>query len=114
MQLSEPTADIYDFRGSIEYAYDGDQTANSEFDNEDLGNSQFIPRGSTVKFSGKVYALVVYTGDETKLMQNLGTSRSKLSFMQLRIIYGLTFNFFAFALFVFVSALVNGLLTKSM
>lgn len=32
-----------------------------------LDLKQFLPRGSTLRDSGDVYGLIVYTGEETKL-----------------------------------------------
>lgn len=74
LQVPEPNIDIYDFKGSLL-----PDEIELDLEAEDLSNVQFIPRGSTIKFSGQVYALIVYTGIETKLMQNLGTQKSKRS-----------------------------------
>lgn len=67
-----------------------------------------------MKFSGCIYALVVYTGVDTKLMQNLGNYKFKRSQMQSRVSHALIFNFFCLAFFVFVSSLWNGLATRDM
>ena len=67
--MPEPTVDLYDFKGNIEFTYDNEQADERA---EDLGNTQFIPRGSVIKNSGEIAVMVVYTGNETKLMQNLG------------------------------------------
>eukprot|EP00354_Favella_ehrenbergii_P007119 CAMPEP_0170458402 /NCGR_PEP_ID=MMETSP0123-20130129/5379_1 /TAXON_ID=182087 /ORGANISM="Favella ehrenbergii, Strain Fehren 1" /LENGTH=219 /DNA_ID=CAMNT_0010722529 /DNA_START=263 /DNA_END=922 /DNA_ORIENTATION=+ len=81
LSVPEPNPDIYDFKGSIQYSFTGSDEG-EEFDNEDMTNLQFVPRGSTIKFSGQLYAMVVYTGLETKLMQNLGSYTFKRSRMQ--------------------------------
>jgi len=65
----EPHKDIYKFEASIS------KGGNSQ----ELDLKQFIPRGSTVKNSDNVYALVVYTATDTKLALNEGKYRSKIS-----------------------------------
>jgi magnesium-transporting ATPase (P-type) len=39
-------------------------------DNTVLSSNQFIPRGSTIQHAKDVYAVVAFTGEETKLMLN--------------------------------------------
>lgn len=41
--------------------------------------NQFLHRGAMIKNSGSVYALVVYTGKQTKLLMNLGQYSFKQS-----------------------------------
>ena len=64
--LDQPNPDIYDFVANMQFKFEGKDKNIREKD--DLGNLQFIPRGSTIKFSGHVHAFVSYTGVETKLM----------------------------------------------
>lgn len=113
IRIPEPNNDIYDFKGAIEYAYTGADDGNQD-DIEDVTNLQFVPRGSTVKFSEQVYGLVVYTGVETKLMQNLGSYRFKRSRMQQRIGYALMFNLCILVMLITISSIWNGIMTKDM
>ena len=71
MFIPEPTTNLYDFKGSIDFNYASNDGVGDRA--EDLGNTQFIPRGSVIKNSGNISCMVVYTGQETKLMQNLGS-----------------------------------------
>ena len=64
-----PHKDIYKFDATIKK---GEET-------QTLDLKQFIPRGSMVKNSDNVYALVVYTATDTKLALNEGKYRSKIS-----------------------------------
>lgn len=57
--------------------------------------------------------MVVYTGVETKLMQNLGSYKFKRSRMQERVRDTLACNLCTLILMVFISSLWNGLKTKS-
>ena len=45
----------------------------------DLELKNFIPRGSVLKNSENVYAVVLYTGIDTKLVQNQGKYKFKIS-----------------------------------
>ncbi len=59
-----PHKDIYKFEGVMK-----DQASNKE---NTIELKQFIPRGAIVENSVDVYALIVYTGVETKLVLNQG------------------------------------------
>jgi magnesium-transporting ATPase (P-type) len=60
----------------------------------DVGLDQFIPRGSKVANSGKLYLLVLYTGAETKIIQNQGTYKFKKSFSERVVNIYLAWNVF--------------------
>ena len=45
----------------------------------DLDLTQFIPRGTIVRNSGKIYTVVVYTGKDTKIIMNNGKYKFKKS-----------------------------------
>lgn len=45
----------------------------------DLDLKQFVPRGAHVRNSGHLYLLVLYTGNDTKLILNQGSYRFKQS-----------------------------------
>ena len=65
-----------------------------------------------MKYSGTVLALVVYTGKETKLMQNLGNYKLKRSQMERRVSFSLLFNLVCFFLFILVSSVWHGIATS--
>ena len=104
-----PTTDLYDFKGSIEFTYDD---PNSEERAEDLSNTQFIPRGSVIRNSGEIACLVVYTGQETKLMQNLGSYTFKRSEMEKRIGMTLIFNLLLLFCFIVTCTIWNFIQTE--
>jgi magnesium-transporting ATPase (P-type) len=45
----------------------------------DIDLTQFIPRGTIVRNSGKIYMIVVYTGRDTKIIMNNGKYKFKKS-----------------------------------
>jgi len=65
----DPMKDIYKF--DAELKKDGTS--------QTLDLKQFIPRGSMVKNSNTIYAMVIYTSVETKLALNEGKYRTKIS-----------------------------------
>ena len=105
--VPQPTADIYDFKGSLDCTFDSPE---SEVAATDLMNLQFIPRGSVIKNSGKTHCIVVYTGKETKLMQNLGNYNFKRSAMEKRV--GTTFliNLLILVVFIIIASICNAVL----
>ena len=56
IEIPLPTKELYDFNGQI--------NTDKEFN---ISGVQFIPRGSVLRNSGSIHAVVVYTGVETKL-----------------------------------------------
>jgi magnesium-transporting ATPase (P-type) len=58
----------------------------------DLDLKQFIPRGAIIKNSSDVFAMVVYTGTETKLALNEGKYRAKISSFAKKLNLVLVFN----------------------
>lgn len=46
---------------------------------DDLDLKQFIPRGAIIKNSSDIFAMVAYTGPDTKLVMNQGQYRAKIS-----------------------------------
>lgn len=71
-----PNKEIYTFQGSIELAEEaGGATL-------PLENNQFLPRGSFLVNTEWIIGAIVYTGVETKIMQNVnGVSRRKITKM---------------------------------
>lgn len=66
-----PNKDIYKFEGTLKNPQSGEVLT--------LDLKQFIPRGAFVKDSSNVYALVVYTGKDTKQVLNQGEYKFKIS-----------------------------------
>ena len=67
----DPMKNLYKFDGIVKEA--GNNIENS------IDLKSFIPRGSTVKNSEDVYAIVMYTGKDTKLSLNEGKYNFKIS-----------------------------------
>ena len=78
VSVSEPSPSLFDFEGSISLdASPGIAHA--------LSLDNLLLRGSRVKNTDWVFALVLYTGDDTKLVLNLRPPPSKRSHVELRL-----------------------------
>ena len=82
LEYIQPCKDIYTFNGKL-------QLGNQE---TVLDMEQFIPRGATIKNSKNVYALVIYTGRETKLVMNQGQYEFVISRLMYQLNIILLFN----------------------
>ena len=86
----EPNKDLYYFYGRLAYAtkeglLESDKSANCTkptflaggVEKEEVDLNSFLHRGAIIRNSGKVLALVVYTGTDTKLIKNFGNYKFK-------------------------------------
>ena len=105
-----PTLDLYDFKGAISLNHH-DASKDSEVPEELLG-AQFIPRGSTIKATGEISAIAVYVGQETKVMQNLGSYKFKRSASEKRIFTTYIVNLLCLVSFVLMGFSWNYKATK--
>ena len=111
MFIPEPTTNLYDFKGSIDFNYASNDGVGDRA--EDLGNTQFIPRGSVIKNSGNISCMVVYTGQETKLMQNLGSYIFKRSEQEKRTGVTLLVNLGILVTFIITCTIWNFVQTET-
>ena len=65
------------------YKFEGNITFNMTEETYSLDHNQLLIRGSSLKNTEWVYGLVVYTGHETKIMQNSSKSRTKFSRLEI-------------------------------
>ena len=71
---TEPIPDLYSFDADLKLVYEDRQAPLI-----DLDLKQFVPRGAHVRNSRCLYLLVLYTGNDTKLILNQGKYRFKQS-----------------------------------
>jgi phospholipid-translocating ATPase len=82
-----PDKELYFFFGQIIFGDSGRQTDRKIINEEagacenelkeDLDINQFLHRGALIRNSGRVLALVVYTGKDSKLVMNFGSYKFK-------------------------------------
>ena len=71
---TDPIPDLYTFNADLKLVYSDKQAPLI-----DLDLKQFVPRGAHVRNSEYIYLLVLYTGNDTKLILNQGSYRFKQS-----------------------------------
>lgn len=92
-----PDKNIYKFDGQVKGS-DGDA----------LQLQNFVPRGSVLKFSDEVYAMVLYTGVETKQVLNQGQYKHKISQLQREVNKYMAISFVVIlVIMIFMSQVMN-------
>eukprot|EP00347_Sterkiella_histriomuscorum_P009146 403342344 len=102
IEYEPPTKNLYEFNCLI-------RLNNSEKQISKLDLNQFIHSGSVLKNSGKVLALVLYTGKDTKIIMNQGKYIYKQSILERQHNIILMINL---AIILSVSAIMSGRLFK--
>eukprot|EP00347_Sterkiella_histriomuscorum_P003081 403365663 len=103
IECEQPNRNLYQFRGILKY-----ETQEKE-QSFDLDLKQFIHSGSTMKNTGKVLALVLYTGKQTKILMNQGKYHYKQSVLERQLNIILIVNL---AIILSVAAIMSGRLYK--
>lgn len=83
-----PNACLEKYRGTMHLGYQQESTS--------LSNDNIILRGCTLRNTAYVHGLVVFTGNDTKLMQNSGESRFKRTTIDQKM------NFLVAIIFIFL------------
>jgi magnesium-transporting ATPase (P-type) len=82
LKYQQPSKSIFEFEASLKI----------DTDTKEVQLDQFLYKGAKLKNSGEVYALVCYTGSESKQMLNSGRYHFKMSRMEKVINYCILFN----------------------
>ena len=75
-QCEEPNPNLYSFKGTLSVYGDG---ASQPLERVALDVENVVLRGMSLKNTGYIYGLVIYTGHETKVMMNSAESKYKKS-----------------------------------
>ena len=78
---TSPLENLYKFDGKLVI----NQSSKNESQTYNLSIDQFLHRGGTIKNSTAVYAMVIYTGIDTKLILNLGKYSMKISTLEVNL-----------------------------
>ena len=79
-----------------------------------LTEKQFIPRGSFLKDSDYIYCIAVYTGDDTKLQQNIGKYQYKRSIIHSRLNRVFFYTFIGLTVGISICCMYNRLWTQEL
>lgn len=100
-----PHANLYSYQGNLKY-YDSNGSGEKE---EPITINNILLRGCSLRNTKWVIGIVVFTGDDTKIMMNAGVTPTKQSRMSRELNYYVVLNFILLFVICFVSGLVNGL-----
>lgn len=107
-----PTKNMYFYEGQIELTKERRSKATKSREREykkkcvEVDIRMFLHRGAVLRNSGSVFALVVQTGKDTKVIQNQGSYKTKFSYVEQMTNYFLGVNF---ATMLFGAALACGM-----
>lgn len=106
IECDSPNPNLYSFKGVMHYP-NYQQTEQEKLESITIDNALF--RGSTLRNTKWVIGIVLYTGSETKIMLNSGTTPTKKSRITKELNLSVYINFiFMFALCL-VSGIINGI-----
>ncbi|KAG7797161.1 hypothetical protein KL929_002867 [Ogataea haglerorum] len=108
LESEGPKANLYNYQGNLKYYVAGDDSA-GKISNEPVTINNMLLRGCTLRNTKWVVGLVVFTGDDTKIMMNAGVTPSKRSRISRELNACVIINFVLLFLLCFVSGLVNGI-----
>jgi phospholipid-translocating ATPase len=105
-----PQANLYAFTGAIRWK-DYDQRnpeAPPQDRTEAVSINNLLPRGSTIRNTEWVLAVVLFTGRETKIMLNSGITPSKRAQISKELNWNVIYNFIVLFFMCFVAGAVQG------
>lgn len=100
-----PHPNLYSYQGNLKYF---DENTN-DLKQEAITINNLLLRGCSLRNTKWVIGIVVFTGDDTKIILNAGITPTKQSRMSHELNYYVLLNFLLLFIICFVSGLVNGL-----
>lgn len=116
IESEAPHLDLYTYSGVLKWEQRQDPldlSAPIVERAEAISISNMLLRGSTIRNTNWVIGIVVYSGDDTKIMKNSGVTPSKRSRLTRDLNINVVINFFFLFILAFVAGLVNGLSFRS-
>ncbi|CAN3373146.1 phospholipid-transporting ATPase Dnf1p [Diutina rugosa] len=99
-----PHPNLYSYQGNLRY-----WTSTGQENQEPVTINNLLLRGCSLRNTKWVIGIVVFTGDDTKIMLNAGVTPTKQSRMSRHLNYYVFLNFLLLFVMCFVSGLVNGI-----
>ncbi|KAK6462940.1 phospholipid transporting ATPase [Scheffersomyces coipomensis] len=99
-----PHVNLYSYQGNLKY-----DDSNNEEQQESITINNLLLRGCFLRNTKWVIGIVVFTGDDTKIMLNAGITPTKQSRISRELNYYVLLNFVMLFVICFVSGLINGL-----
>ncbi|GAB9471416.1 Phospholipid-transporting atpase [Globisporangium polare] len=102
MEYEQPNNRLYNFTGRVEFGSRGQVT-----ETVPLGPSNIILRGCSLRSCAYIFGLAIFTGSETKLMQNARATPSKQSNVYKMVNKCILLVFFTQAVLCLISTICN-------
>ncbi|KAH3668933.1 hypothetical protein OGAPHI_002688 [Ogataea philodendri] len=107
LESEGPKANLYSYQGNLKYYVNGDESAKTA--NEPVTINNMLLRGCTLRNTKWVVGLVVFTGDDTKIMMNAGVTPTKRSRISRELNLCVLLNFVLLFILCLVSGIANGI-----
>ncbi|KAI5964147.1 DNF1 [Candida pseudojiufengensis] len=98
-----PHSNLYSYEGNLKYI-----SRNGEENQEPITINNLLLRGCSLRNTKWVIGIVVFTGDDTKIMLNAGVTPTKQSRISRELNYYVLLNFLLLFIICFISAMING------
>lgn len=99
-----PHANLYSYQGNLKWI----DSSDGEMKNEPVTINNTLLRGCTLRNTKWAMGLVVFTGDDTKIMINAGVTPTKKSRISRDLNFSVIINFCVLFILCFISGVVNG------
>lgn len=103
LECEAPLPSLYNFSGVVRWDSAGESHA------EPVNINNLLLRGCTLRNTKWAIGAVVYTGMDTKIMQNAGVTPTKRSYIQKHLNLLVLYNFVLLFILCLVSGLINGI-----
>ncbi|QLL34931.1 hypothetical protein HG536_0H03060 [Torulaspora globosa] len=104
LESEGPHANLYSYQGNLKWI----DPNNNEMRNEPVTINNTLLRGCTLRNTKWAMGLVVFTGDDTKIMINSGVTPTKKSRISRDLNFSILINFGLLFVLCFISGVVNG------
>ncbi|CAI4058117.1 hypothetical protein SKDZ_04G3180 [Saccharomyces kudriavzevii ZP591] len=103
-----PHANLYSYQGNFQWQ----DTQNGKIKNEPVNINNVLLRGCTLRNTKWAMGMVIFTGDDTKIMINAGVTPTKKSRISRELNFSVLLNFGLLFILCFVAGIVNGVYYK--
>ena len=103
-----PHANLYSYQGNFKWQ----DTQNGNIKNEPVNINNLLLRGCTLRNTKWAMGMVIFTGDDTKIMINAGVTPTKKSRISRELNFSVLLNFLLLFVLCLVAGVVNGVYYK--
>ena len=105
LESEGPHANLYTYQGNLKWVDPEDD----KLKNEPVNINNLLLRGCTLRNTKWAMGLVIFTGEETKIMLNAGETPTKRSRISRELNYSVLMNFLLLFVLCLAAGLVNGI-----